>query len=412
MNSKKRIIKIILIMLILSSSVIFLMANFTFAAGNCAFSAGGNFASKLAVEDAVLNAKTYYSNMGYSSYYSIVPTQSIITGYFKNGTRRLESDIVFLDGHGSYQSIMVSDGVGVGMTRAAELPSLTSDFNWGNTKLVVLLACYTGQDINLRNITYDIWERSGYKNVSIGWKQEIFTNSSTLWANRFNYRLSTGGTLRNAIDYANGFSDYPESSIKDLAFYGEWGTVLKHSSNVVMSEMPLDTIDNVTYINDNIEFNGNEETMNNIIDLMNEQYNNFNINNFEVSVYSLDSTNQNFTIDLHYKVGDCYTNQGYVVAVEDGKVSQITNNMTYNVLQPLSINSSEITEEKIEEIKLEAVNDLRENLSDEDKEKLSIIKQKYKKILDTDSNTVKIVVSTVYTLDNISVGGASYEYQL
>lgn len=411
MKLEKKAIRYLIITLILTLLIVSFIANNSFAAGNCAFSAGGNFASKLAVEDAVLNAKTYYSNMGYRSYYSVKPTQSILTGYFQNGTRRLESDIVFLDGHGSLESIEISDGVGIGMYPAAGQPSLTSDFNWENTKLVVLLACKTGQDIGMSNITYDIWVKSGYKNITIGWKQTIYTPSSTPWANRFNYRLSTGGTLRNAIDYANGFNDYSNNSIKDLAFYGEWGTVLKQSSRTNINKVNSDEIDNVKHIDKSIEFNGKED-INNIINLMNDEYIDFDINNFEISVFNLDSSNENYTIDLQYKVGDCYTNQGYVVAVENAKVSKITNNMLPNACQILENRKLEVTEEKIEELKLKAIEDLKESLSSEEKEKVSITKQEYKKIFDEKSNTIKIIISTAYTFNNITEGGVSYEYQL
>lgn len=60
---------------------------------------GANF-DGIDTTQETLNAATYYGQMGYHSFYSTEPTFDILNGNFTNGTRRVESDILFISGHG------------------------------------------------------------------------------------------------------------------------------------------------------------------------------------------------------------------------------------------------------------------------------------------------------------------------
>lgn len=401
-------LKKLLLVSVLITLNVFIVCSNTYAAGNCAFSAGGSF-SDLNIESAVLTAKNKYASMGYRSYYTTEATTDIINGYFQNGTRRLESDIIFFAGHGNYSKIMQAPNVGLSSNSDAFLR--THNFDWSKTKLVTIMGCSTGKETSASfiNIAYDIWVRSGYKNATMGWRDTIYDKDIVSWANRYNSKLAEGATLRTAIDYANSYNNYYNNNIKDLAFYGAWQSTFKQSTTSVASEQAI--TNNTNHINYTVKFE-NESDLNNIVQLLNNNYNYFNVNDYEISIFRLDSTYKNYTIDLQYKIGDCYTDQGYVVAVENGKVTQITNNMKDTTTHSLSISTinKTLTEDKIQDLKVLAVEELKNQLSKENEEKLSIISQDYKKILDEKTNSIKTVIFTVYSLDNETQMGVVNEY--
>lgn len=415
----KNFFKIFAVVLI-TVLLVLIFSSQNFGAGNCAFSVGGSFSDGLAIESAVTMAQTRYKSMGYNSYYSTAPTSSIVSGYFQNGTRRLESDIVFFAGHGNYRTIMQTTNVGLESENVNGYLQ-TSSFNWGNTKLVTIMGCSTGAETNKSyvNIAFDIWARSGYKNSTLGWRNTIYDKDMVIWANRYNYMLSQGGNIREAINYANADPGYFSANMKDLAFYGEWATVLNKNRSATSNIDTLSLYDdntefidnNVRSINNNIEFDGNKES---IINYMNGKYEDFNSDDFEISIFRLDSTYKNYTIDLKYKINDCYTNQGYVIEVENGSITQITNNMVQNNgMQLFSTINTEISEEQINEKMEDAISALKQRIAEEEIDNLTIIEKNYRKTIDSETGKLKLIIFIDFSLNGgNSIGGSSFEYEI
>lgn len=118
-----------------------------FAAGNCAFSAGYGYGD-VNMSDAVKKAATKYGSMGYSSYYATETANfSVLSGTFANGIKRLESDIVFLTGHGASTQVSTLSAQGLikGNNSGVSNYVGTNTVSWNKVKLAIFLACETGK---------------------------------------------------------------------------------------------------------------------------------------------------------------------------------------------------------------------------------------------------------------------------
>ena len=80
-----------------------------------------------------------------------------------------------------------------------------------------------------------------------------------------------------------------------------------------------------------------------IIRLLENNIDNFNIENYEMDIQKLDNTGENYAIELHYKIGEYYTNSGYVILVKNNEVFSITD---------YTINNSEIDNSINNELKI------------------------------------------------------------
>ena len=98
---KKRIISILLVATMFSITIFHTIV--TQAAGKMAFSVGTNFGFfQIDTSSDATNARDLYAIAGYKSYSSTEPTVSIMKGKFKNGIKRMKSDILFFSGHGNF----------------------------------------------------------------------------------------------------------------------------------------------------------------------------------------------------------------------------------------------------------------------------------------------------------------------
>ena len=97
----KKIISLVLSLVMVTSICAF--SNPASAAGGMAFSVGTDY-GLLEVDTSgdATTACDLYAIAGYSSYYSTQPTVSVMRGSFSNGIKRIQSDILFFSGHGSY----------------------------------------------------------------------------------------------------------------------------------------------------------------------------------------------------------------------------------------------------------------------------------------------------------------------
>lgn len=327
----KRIARIILIEI--TTILILGISTNVYAANNMAFSAGKGYGD-VDMSATTIKAYTSYKNMGYNSNYATSNSNyNTLAGKFSNGTKRLESDIVFLTGHGMWSCINTLAGAGVRIgTKQGNTYVGTDDITWNKVKLAIFLACGTGEETNNSeiNLAYNVFKKSNWSTTSIGWRQTIDTNSADKWIGYFNSKLESGATVSSALNYANS-KNYPNNSIKDIAFYGNQSLKLNSNNNILIasnSDKRTNEVDerNITYIKDNIKFDGTEEELSNIVNFIKKDNKDFNIDDYKVNIYTLSKENKYYTIDFIYTIDDIYTNSAYTVIVDNGKAVQLADN--------------------------------------------------------------------------------------
>lgn len=291
----------------------------SFAAGTCAFSMGANF-DGIDTTQETLNAASYYGQMGYHSYYSTQPTFDILNGNFSNGTRRVESDILFISGHGrddGKRIRVLQTGVVTGSTANGFVG--VNNVNWNTTKLVVYAGCLTAKNGENNHITVETYRKGA--DTTLGWHQSIGATSHTKWLNRFNSKIASGGSFSGAFNYASSFNDYNDNRVKDLGVYGDWNYVYKLSRNNEIVDNP-----NTIAVTTNVEFTTENQNIEGIIELIKANNPTFNPDNYEVQIFKLNEDDNFFNIDFIRKINGFTTNLGYNIAVNNGKVAYITNN--------------------------------------------------------------------------------------
>lgn len=392
-------------------SVLGINAN-VFASGNCAFSAGKGYGD-VDMSSTTINASAAYRKMGYNSYYATDgATKSILAGYFQNGTRRLESDIVFLTGHGSsnYIDTAAAGGLRVDSPSVSKYVG-TNEINWNNVKLAIFLACNTGNGSN--NLAYDVFKKSGWTTITMGWKQTILNVDADKWISNFNSKLASGGTVDQALDYA-GSKSYSNPSIKDLSFFGEASSTFKHSNISVMENSSLkNDIDesNITYFNSPLyKYDGKGANLDNIVEAIKTLNPSFNINDYEVNVYDIKNNGKYYTIEFTYKIGDFFTNSGYTVVVKNGYVTQIADNSISNNTMVYK----ESTIKKLNDLKVEDLNKIKCIAGKQITEKNTEIREQQTRLYwDLKTNQKYIQIDTQYGFENSEACSAySYLYEI
>lgn len=394
--------------------VFFSTTSIVHAENNMAFSAGKGYGD-LDVSQATLSSYASYGLMGYNSYYSTSGANaSILAGKFNNGTKRLESDIVFLTGHGAWDSIdtTASGGLRIGDTSTFKYVG-TNDFDWEKVKLAIFLACETGQETNYEeiNLAYNVFKKSNWKITSLGWHQRITDKSAISWIDNFNSKLETGANVDSAISYANSKS-YADNRVKDIAFYGEPNLVLRKTRSI--SSINIDE-SNIKYITEDIFFDGQDVTP--IINLLENNFGKLDINNYKVDIFTHSKENQFYTIDFTYLIDDIYTNSSYTAIVNEGKVVQISNN---SVTVPSNIDTDFENYGREENI-AKSIGISNTNKSNNIKcinnmesiTPILIKEQQTRKYIDLIKNEKYIQVETTYSYkDSKSVAVNYYEYKI
>lgn len=372
-----------------------------FAAGNCAFSVGANYGSgDIDTSDPALFAYSKYKQMGYSSYYTTEPTFSELNGYFKNGTRRLESDILFLDGHGwrdGHGIAFPNVDVWYGTTEEGAKWVGIANMNWNTTKLVVYAGCYTAKAGEDNHITVETFRR-GAKSA-LGWHQDVGTISLRQWTNNFNEKIAQGSSFSAAFNYANS-QDYNDNNVKDLGIYGDWNMTYRSSRSGNTLENP-----NTIYVTENIEFNEANQNIEGIFQLVESINQNFNKDNYETKIFILNKEDNFYSIDLTRKVDGYLTNSGYVIAINNGKVVSITNN-DKDIITPRSIMRTLTNDEKqiyLEDAKTNAITEAKNGeFGSLFKDEVNITKQTSNYYYNVETNTKYFrVLSTIENANGV-----------
>lgn len=303
-----------------------------YAANAMAFSVGTDYGGWFGVDTTsdATNAADLYTIAGYESYYSTKPTVSILKGNFKNGIKRMRSDVLFFSGHGNYDHVGFNyDGKGeeyaTGVyyttdfrtTDGYELVGLSG--NMDSVKLVTFAACLTASN-NDNNITA---KAVGYgADTAVGWSSSINAGSHSNWLARYNDKLATGSTVLEAVTYANSFT-YLDSDVKDARIYGDRSLVIKLTSGATAldEDFSLEKIDVKSPVVANVTDGLTEES---IVSAARNNLPDFDPNDYEINIYNI--CDNCYTVDLVFSLGNIRTSSCYTMTIIDGKITEIVDN--------------------------------------------------------------------------------------
>jgi hypothetical protein len=169
-------------------------------------------------------AATVYAMLGYSSQYSYNPTYTYLRGNSPANKDRLGSPVVFLNGHASYDSLLLGDTIDsneykCGVYYGMDFTSSTTGYTYAGlqsrdlsgVRLISFVGCETATTSdNLCTRAVD-----GGADVALGFADNITSRSTEgqLWLRKFNDALVFGCTIREAVDYADGWA--PTSNLRN-----------------------------------------------------------------------------------------------------------------------------------------------------------------------------------------------------
>ena len=199
-------------------------------------------------------------------YNTYSPTKNIIEGETTIGNYFLESDVLYFAGHSNYSSMTwkgcTKNPVGI---RAYDSNAVTENyttlvgigkFNLSKIKFVMLEGCETakGNDYNISK--YFVNKGA---NSSLGWTTQINTWSAKSWLTNFWDKISAGGTIKEANDYANSKS-YMANSIKNTQIFGNTNQRLNNLTYTALKNPMKISFDSLS----NNEYNFNIKETNNL----------------------------------------------------------------------------------------------------------------------------------------------------
>lgn len=284
-----------------------------------AYSIGGEFHNG----QDVIQAADMWALCGYRSFYNIDPDYAYLN------SDRLDSYVVYFSAHGGQDAIyllndlVLSDGYVPSTSTTVNI----RNFSLSRTKLYVYDACYTassldGTSINLCTETV----RAGADCV-IGWTEAIYASDALDWQERFQDQLACGATVLAAANYANRFTYYDNTSIKSWRIYGNSSMVIKLSTASATTKLNVEEenehvfFDLSTYRTDCVVTASNPvEKILKVVDA------NFDKNAYTVECTYTNDEKSNYVLDYTYTINGYYSNVGYSVLVEDGKVVGVQSN--------------------------------------------------------------------------------------
>jgi hypothetical protein len=260
-------------------------------------------------------------------------------------TPRMESKILFFDGHGNSQCVAFNykkknGDYKTGVYYGEDFDSSTGykyagikSYDFTKVKLATFAGCKTAEGTD--NITKRAVDEGA--ETAIGWKKSVGTVSFTKWLARYTNELALGKSVKEAVDYTNGFT-YTDNDVKTVVIKGNENLTITSSKSSIASYSSNDSIgerkisnrkevrEEVKAIDLNIDVTLDSdkydyEAIATAIKSVNPQ---FNLKEYEI--YVTKREDKSSVIDLVYKIGDFETNSSYTVLINDGKAKQIIDN--------------------------------------------------------------------------------------
>ena len=398
---KKRIISILLVATMFSITIFHTIV--TQAAGKMAFSVGTNFGFfQIDTSSDATNARDLYAIAGYNSYSSTEPTVSIMKGKFKNGIKRMKSDILFFSGHGNFNNVCFNyNGKGgeyaTGVWHTTDY--ITTDNyemvgisgNMSSVKLITFAACLTASN-NDNNITANA---VGYgADTAVGWSSEVNSLAHSDLLARYNDKLATGSTVLEAVTYANSFF-YIDARVKDARIYGNRSLKIKPASRTSFLGENNDmkniiSLPYATKMDDKI-------TKDSIVKVACENIQNFDSDDYEVDIHEI--CDNCYTVDFIFTINGVRTNSFYTMTIIDGNMVEIVDNTISFDKTKLKLNAVQFNFDSDVEIMKTA-----RNITNSSSLKTAT-KQEIMYYYDIKNNSFQKVVFTVYQFDSTDAVG-------
>lgn len=372
-------------------------------------------------EKAELAAETF-TDMGYISVLSTIPTLSILEEENPDGSDRLGSSIVHLDGHGSPTHIRftyknkgnsgnIKYNTGVSKKKSDEglfgpdhpifVP--ITDIDVKDTRLMIFCACETANsDVESTPIAKYAYIRG--VETSLGWAEDIPVTVSGEWNERFYKKLKLGYSVGDAADYADEYFNI-SSPICSWRLYGNYDNVVdrNYGTYSINALEDLNEAKNILNNTEELYIDVNNEDFAALEDYITEYDNSFNADDYQKIVREAG--------DNIYKVGYSLFNDGFetgygfTALIKDDKVINIKElNPDAKICLLADVN---VTDNDIETAKQLASEEI-------DEDEYAIVKQEVQKVIEDSKHKINVYTTYAddYGTDYESYGCKLYQYVL
>ncbi len=309
--------------------------------------------STITTKDIIDKAARCYEEMGY------VLTYRLIDPSVEQIIRNLDARVLFFCTHGSIDSITFSNQVGISMndthTSSGGLWTYvgvqdTCKKAWtNNTDLVTYLACNTaGVDgkFSYDSLAFKTVDKGG-SNLAIGFADEVPYNIAEKWSERFHSKLNQGRGVWDAMNYAISDPYFILWSAIDNRDIRECYLIYKRrlfNYNIVLSSYISDEVGGIEedfgkliecddILDEEITID-DKDAENTVIEYLKKNDNEFNPENYTTkksSCIAIDASTRQETEKVEYvcvglKLGDFYTDSGYIAKIKSNKVIAIYDN--------------------------------------------------------------------------------------
>ena len=266
--------------------------------------------------DQATNSYDTYTSMGLTTKKITNTTGTNVQGKHSNGTKYLESGIIYLVGHSEYAGMTFINNVRITSSTYnidTDAKHIYGIRNYDNTKtsMITFAGCNTAQagEDNLALLTYG----SGTK-ITMGWTTDLNIASYKNWNKRFNEKIKDKST--SALSAAESASNhiYLSNTVKNYRLYGKFNKNPWHFLNTKSTDNLISS-ERIS----NIKINKNNDENTQIIDsyLMNE------IGNIDLNDYKLEvnGVHQRY-YDYVLYINGVRTNLGYTI-VKDNTTNEL-----------------------------------------------------------------------------------------
>ncbi len=294
-------------------------------------------------------ANSTYSSMGLTTKKITNTTTSNLLSTHSNGTKYLESGIVYLIGHAGYNNISFLNNIVISSSNSTTGSLIgIGSFDNSKTALITFAGCETAlqSEYNIARFAYE----SGAK-ISMGWTTELNIGSYKNWNIRFNDLIKdkTTSVLSAAQSASNHI--YLFNNVKNYKIYGQYNKNPWYFMNTAIIAGNYGGSNNFDDISD---YNLNNNKINNKINNINSQLlkfsNDIDLNNYKLEINGVHEKYYDYVL----YVDDIRTNLGYTIVENNrGEVSRIVDNMngySYNDIKEIvsSIDGNNINLSKLE----------------------------------------------------------------
>ncbi len=449
----KRFISLLLVVVMLAT------CGLTVCATEYAYSIGHNFGNTILFDDYegdftpnVKYAAKIYGMMGYDSYQSFDPTYTYLQGQNPGGQDRLGSSVVFLNGHGSSNSIVFGNKTNnepayrCGVHRDYDFAPSTEDYIYtglkdrdlSNTKLISFFCCNSATTSpNLCSVAIDRGAT-----CSIGFTNNIQsrTTDGQKWIETFHNYLYNGSTVQNAASLAS--ISVPKNEVGNhIKIYGDRTITLTLNSTRTMNEneteslaaefleiiesskdtdCPIDIDTSLITISDckdkyfdfamteqgeYIDLESVIDCYSDVIDVMNEINPEFSVEDYKVFANEYAEGTGDGIINVTYFIEDIMTSYTTVFIVSAGEIRCVSHPNQFksvNAVQKSMLNIRAKLFETSQTATQNVMTTAIENMSEDEK----LVSTSTSYYYDFDTDTLYQVIHSVYELADLGVYSA------